>query len=41
MRTLMGQVGELFLDPVVAAIWGQIDGDPDRRPTIRITVEGA
>lgn len=41
VRTLMGQVGELFLDPVVAAIWGQLDGDPDRRPTIRITVEGA
>lgn len=41
VRTLMGQVGELFLDPVVSGIWAHIDGDPERRPTIRITVEGA
>lgn len=40
VRMLMGQIGELFLDPVVAAIWGQIEGDPQKRPTIRITVEG-
>nr|WP_255584388.1 TetR/AcrR family transcriptional regulator [Dietzia sp. ANT_WB102] len=39
VRTLMGQVGELFLEPVVAAIWAQIDGDPHECPTIRITVE--
>lgn len=41
VRTLMGQVGELFLEPVVAGIWAQVDGDPERRPSIRITVEGA
>lgn len=41
VRTLMGQVGELFLEPVVAGIWAQVDGDPARRPSIRITVEGA
>ena len=40
VRTLMGQVVELFLEPVVAGIWAHIDGDPGRRPTIRITVEG-
>ena len=38
VRTLMGQVGELFLEPIVAAIWSQVGGDDDRRPTIRITV---
>lgn len=41
VRTLMGQVGELFLEPVVSAIWAHIDGDPALRPTIRITVEGS
>lgn len=41
VRTLMGQVGELFLEPVVAAIWAHIDGAPEQCPTIRITVEGA
>ncbi|WP_325769227.1 helix-turn-helix domain-containing protein [Dietzia kunjamensis] len=40
VRTLMGQVGELFLEPVVAGIWAQIGGDPDERPSIRIIVEG-
>lgn len=40
VRTLMGQVGELFLEPVVDAIWAQVDGDPGQRPVIRITVEG-
>lgn len=39
VRTLMGQVGELFLEPVVAAIWAKVDGDPDQRPVIRISVE--
>lgn len=39
VRTLMGQVGELFLEPVVAAIWAKIDGDPEQRPVIRISVE--
>ena len=39
VRTLMGQVGELFLEPVVAAIWTKVDGDPDQRPVIRISVE--
>lgn len=39
VRTLMGQVGELFLEPVVAAIWERIGGDTEDRPTIRITVE--
>ena len=38
VRTLMGQVGELFLEPVVAAIWERIGGDTEDRPTIRITV---
>lgn len=41
VRTLMGQVGELFLGPVVSAIWAEIDGDPEQEPTIRITVESA
>ncbi len=40
VRMLMGQIGELFLDPVVTAIWEQIEGDPQKRPTLRITVEG-
>ena len=35
----MGQVGELFLEPVVAAVWEQIGGDPDERPSIRVIVE--
>ncbi|MDX2356631.1 TetR/AcrR family transcriptional regulator [Dietzia sp. PP-33] len=39
VRTLVDQVGELFLQPVVEAIWAHIGGDPDRRPSIRITVE--
>lgn len=39
VRTLMGQVGELFLEPVVAAVWEQIGGDPDERPSIRVIVE--
>lgn len=38
VRTLMGQVGELFLEPIVAAIWCRIGGADDRRPTLRITV---
>lgn len=40
VRTLMHQVGELFLEPVVAAVWARVDGDPDERPGIAITVEG-
>ena len=40
VRTLMGQVGELFLEPVVTAIWAKLDGDPEQRPVIRISVEG-
>ncbi|MFN3601002.1 MAG: TetR/AcrR family transcriptional regulator [Dietzia sp.] len=40
VRTLVDQVGELFLRPVVEAIWAQIGGDPGERPSIRITVEG-
>ena len=39
VRTLMGQVGELFLEPVVSAIWTKVDGDPEQRPIIRISVE--
>ncbi|WP_010541970.1 TetR/AcrR family transcriptional regulator [Dietzia alimentaria] len=39
VRTLMGQVGELFLEPVVSAIWAKVDGDPEQRPIIRISVE--
>ena len=39
VRTIMGQVGELFLEPVVSAIWAHIDGDPNRRPVVTITVE--
>lgn len=39
VRTLMYQVGELFLEPVVDAIWQQIAGDPAERPTLRITAE--
>ena len=38
LRTLMGQVGQLFIDPVVDAVWDQLDGDPDGRPVARITV---
>ena len=41
VRTLMDQVGELFLQPVVEAIWAQIGGDPEGRPSIRITVDGS
>lgn len=40
VRTLMHQVGELFLEPVVAAIWAQVDGEPGERPSIGIAVEG-
>lgn len=40
VRTIMGQVGELFLEPVVSAIWAKLDGDPGQRPVIRISVEG-
>ncbi|AWH94931.1 TetR family transcriptional regulator [Dietzia psychralcaliphila] len=40
VRTLVDQVGELFLRPVVEAIWAHIGGDPDECPSIRITVEG-
>jgi len=39
VRTLMHQVGELFLERVVAAIWEQAGGDPDAPPSLRITVE--
>ena len=39
VRTLMGQVGELFLEPVVAAIWTKLEGESDQRPVIRISVE--
>ena len=38
VRTLMDQVGELYLEPVVAAIWAQVGGEPDRPPAIEITV---
>lgn len=41
VRTLMGQVGELFLGPVVTAIWAEIEGDPQEKPSIRIVVDGA
>lgn len=41
VRTLMGQVGELFLGPVVTAIWAEIEGDPQEEPSIRIVVDGA
>ena len=39
VRTIMDQVGELFLQPIVAAIWSQVDGDPTGRPSIGITME--
>jgi len=39
VRTLVGQVGELFLEPVVSAIWDRVGGDPGARPMIRITVD--
>ncbi|GLB62589.1 putative transcriptional regulator, TetR family protein [Dietzia sp. NCCP-2495] len=41
VRTLMGQVGELFLGPVVTAIWSEIEGDPQQEPRIRIVVDDA
>lgn len=41
VRTLMGQVGELFLGPVVTAIWAEIEGDPQQEPRIRIVVDDA
>lgn len=41
VRTLMYQVGELFLEPVVDAIWEQIGGDPADRPALRITADQA
>ena len=40
VRTIMDQVGELFLQPVVAAIWAQVGGEPEARPTTTIAVEG-
>lgn len=40
VRTLVGQVGELFLEPVVAAIWARVGGDPEARPALQITVDG-
>ena len=39
VRTLMYQVGELFLDPVTEAIWQQLGGDPAESPILRITAE--
>lgn len=39
VRTLMHQVGELFLEPVAAAIWTQAGGDPASPPSLEITVE--
>src|SRR5699024_1383753 len=39
VRTLMYQVGELFLDPVTDGIWQQLGGDPAERPILRITAE--
>lgn len=39
VRTLVGQVGELFLEPVVAAIWARVGGDPGALPVLRITVD--
>lgn len=40
VRTIMAQVGELFLEPVVAAVWARVGGDPDTRPSTGIVVEG-
>lgn len=40
VRTLVGQVGELFLEPVVAAIWDRVGGDSEARPALQITVDG-
>lgn len=39
VRTLMYQVGELFLEPVVDAIWDKIGGDPASRPALTISAE--
>lgn len=39
VRTLMSQVGELFLEPVVDAVWAEVGGDPKARPVIRIVVD--
>lgn len=39
VRTLMYQVGELFLEPVADGIWQRLGGDPSRRPVLRITAE--
>lgn len=39
VRTLMSQVGELFLEPVVDAVWAEVGGDPRERPVIRIIVD--
>ncbi len=38
LRTLMGQVGQLLIDPVVDAVWDELDGDPSSRPSARIVV---
>lgn len=35
----LGQIGEVFLDPVVDALWERFGGDPQRRPRVRIVVE--
>lgn len=39
VRTIMSQVGELFLEPVVDAVWAETGGDHDTRPVVRITVD--
>lgn len=38
LRTLTGQLGQLFIDPMVSLVWSQLDGDSGARPTTRITV---
>ncbi|GAA4441362.1 TetR/AcrR family transcriptional regulator [Actinokineospora soli] len=36
---LARQVGELFLTPMVDAIWGRVAGPDDRRPRLRVVIE--
>lgn len=40
VRMLMDQIGQLFLEPMVDAVWEHLEGEPETRPTARITVTG-
>lgn len=39
LRMALGQVGEIVINPLVDALWRELDGDVTRRPRVRIVVE--